>query len=148
MEKAVFAPPPLIALALIGLAFGVSLLLPGLPAARLPLLGTLLMASGTFLGLSALLNFRQHRTTFVPHGEPTALVRLGPYGWTRNPMYLGLSTALLGFAFYFGSLPLFFVPPAFYLIIDRVHIPYEEAKLSHLFDGAYEEYRQRVGRWL
>jgi protein-S-isoprenylcysteine O-methyltransferase Ste14 len=148
MEKLIFVPPPLIALLLVSLAFGLDRLLPKLPAVPLPGLGIVLMASGVFLGASALLNFRWLRTTFIPHGDPTALVTLGPYRWTRNPMYLGLFTTLLGFACYFGKLPLFLVPPAFFLIIDRCHISYEEAKLLGLFGEAYAEFRRRVARWL
>jgi protein-S-isoprenylcysteine O-methyltransferase Ste14 len=148
MEKLVFVPPPIIALLLIGLAFGVDCLLPKLPLLRLPGLGILLMATGFFLGITALLNFRRHRTTFVPHGNPTVLVTRGSYIWTRNPMYLGLFTALLGFACYFGNLLLFLVPLAFFLIIDRHHIPYEEAKLLQLFGDDYGEFRQQVARWL
>jgi protein-S-isoprenylcysteine O-methyltransferase Ste14 len=106
------------------------------------------MAAGLSLGLLALLHFRQRRTTFVPHGEPTALVMAGPYMWTRNPMYLGLFTLLLGFALYSGGLPLFLAPAAFSLILDRAHIPYEEARLSKLFGEAYNEYQKRVARWL
>lgn len=148
MEKLVLVPPPFIALLLIGTAFGLESLVPRLPSFPLPGLGILLMATGAFLGASALQNFRRHRTTFVPHADPTTLVTVGPYLWTRNPMYLGLCTVLLGFACYFGALPLLLVPPAFFLIIDRIHIPYEEAKLARLFGEPYSALRRQVARWL
>jgi protein-S-isoprenylcysteine O-methyltransferase Ste14 len=63
-------------------------------------------------------------------------------------MYLGLFTALLGLAFYMGTLPFWLVPPAFFLIINRLHIPYEESRLTEIFGADYTRYRQRVGRWL
>jgi protein-S-isoprenylcysteine O-methyltransferase Ste14 len=148
MEKLIFCPPPVIALLLIGLGLGLDALIPGLPKLRAPGGGMVLMGSGLFLGLSALASFRVLRTTFIPHGDPAALATCGPYAWTRNPMYLGLCTAMLGLAFYLGHLPLFAVPAAFALIIDRAYIPYEEAKLHRLFGDTYEDYRRRVKRWI
>ncbi len=148
MEKMRLLPPPIVALLLLGLAFLVDRWLPGLPRLRLPTAGLILMAAGFSLGILALHKFRLYRTTFVPHGEPTALVTAGPYSWTRNPMYLGLFTLLLGLALYFGHLPLFLIPAAFFFIIDRAHIPHEEAILAKLFGDKYSDYRSRVGRWL
>jgi protein-S-isoprenylcysteine O-methyltransferase Ste14 len=148
MDKLISLPPPLIALLLVGLGFGLDLLVPGLPALPLPLLGVVLMSVGVFLAVLALLNFRGFRTTALPHGNPSVLVTTGPYAWTRNPMYLGLLTALCGFAFYFGSLPLFVAPPAFFALMNRTHIPYEESKLLGRFGEAYAKYRRLVERWL
>jgi protein-S-isoprenylcysteine O-methyltransferase Ste14 len=148
MEKLIFFPPPAVALLLLAVAFGLDRLLPHLPSVHLPGLGVLLMVSGIFLGLMALGNFRRRRTTFVPHGAPSTLVTEGPYLWTRNPMYLGLLTALLGIACYLGKLPFYLAAPGFFLVIDRHHIPYEEAKLLGLFGEAYAEFRRRVARWL
>jgi protein-S-isoprenylcysteine O-methyltransferase Ste14 len=148
MDKLISLPPPVIALLLVGMGFGLDLLIPGLPALQLPLLGIVLMATGVFLAALALLNFRSFRTTAIPHGNPTALVTTGPYVWTRNPMYLGVLTALCGFAFYFGGLPLFIAPPAFFVLIGQAHIPYEESKLSSRFGEAYAKYRRLVERWL
>ena len=148
MNKMIVIPPPVIALLLIGLAFGLDHLWPGLPRIPLPELGLVLMPTGLTLGLQALLVFRRQRTTFVPHGEPTALVIQGPYLWTRNPMYLGLCTALLGLAGYVGKLPLFLVAPVLFVIIDRIYIPYEEAKLQRLFGDSYSDLLRTVARWL
>ncbi len=148
MNKLVFVPPPVIALLLLALGHGLDLLLPGFPKLSLPLLGIVLMASGAALALMALSRFRQLRTTFVPHGDPSALALTGPYLWTRNPMYLGLLTALSGFVLYLGGLPLLLAPPAFFVLIDRAHIPYEETKLAGLFGEAYAAFRDRTPRWL
>ena len=148
MNKLRWLPPPVVAVLTLGLASLLNLGLAELPRLRLPGLGLLLMATGILLALSALLQFWRHRTTPLPHGESAALVTAGPYLWTRNPMYLGLFTALMGFALYTGPLPLFLAPIAFALIIDRVHIPYEEATLARLFGETYRDYRNRVARWL
>ena len=148
MNKLVRIPPPIIALLLLTLAFAADRNVPDLPPAKLPATGLVLMAVGFALALSALQNFLRLRTTVIPDGEPAALATQGPYGWTRNPMYLGLSTALLGLAFYFGRAPLFFVPLLLFFILGRAHIGLEEATLGRLFGAEYDEYRRRVGRWL
>ena len=149
MHKLVYIPPPVIALTLIGLAFALEFwLLPGLPQYPLPVLGVLLMVPGILLAFSALFGFRREKTTFVPHGEPTTLVILGPYRWTRNPMYVGLLTALAGFAVFLGKPLLYAAPVALFLVLDRVFIPYEEAKLIRLFGESYREYLSQVRRWL
>lgn len=148
MEKLVLVPPPVIALVLLGLAYGLEQALPGLTLLRASPGGFVLAGAGFLLALSALLGFLKQRTTPIPHGEPSALVVAGAYRWTRNPMYLGIFTALLGVALYLGTLPFFLVPPAFVLAIGRIHIPFEEAKLAGLFVAAYEDFKARVPRWL
>lgn len=148
MDKLIFLPPPLIALLLAGTGIGLDHLLPELPSLALPGLGVVMMAAGFFLLISALLSFRSFRTTVIPHGDPSALITLGPYLWTRNPIYLGLTTVLFGFTLYFGGLAIFLAPPVLAGLLGRIHIPHEEAKLSSRFGDAYEAYRQRVARWL
>lgn len=148
MAKLVLVPPPVIALALLGLAYVLEKALPGLTLLHAPLGGFALAGAGFLLAVSALLGFLKQRTTPIPHGEPSALMVAGAYRWTRNPMYLGILTALLGVAFYLGTLPFYLVPPAFVLAIGRIHIPFEEAKLAGLFGAAYEDFKARVPRWL
>jgi len=63
-------------------------------------------------------------------------------------MYLGLLTALVGCALFMGTLPFFLVPWLFFLVVNRVHIPYEETVLEKSFGPAYERYLKRVRRWI
>ncbi|HYE36817.1 isoprenylcysteine carboxylmethyltransferase family protein [Methylocaldum sp.] len=148
MQHIIRFPPPIIALALVGLSFGLDQLAPDIPHLKAPHLGIILIAVGFATSASALFQFRLLRTTFVPTGDPTALVMEGPYCWTRNPMYLGILTALAGFAFFVGSASLFIAPIGFFFVIDRLFLPYEETKLSGLFAESYLEYQRRVPRWL
>lgn len=148
MNKLVLVPPPVVALLLLGLGFGLDALFPALPRIVLPGLGIVLAATGLTLGLLALLRFKEQRTTPIPHGEPSALVLSGPYLWTRNPMYLGLLTAVGGCALYFGALPLFIALPGFFVLVGKVHIAHEEAKLAGLFGEAYAAFKASVPRWL
>jgi protein-S-isoprenylcysteine O-methyltransferase Ste14 len=112
------------------------------------LLGLLLVAGGAGLSSYAAALFSAHATTKNPHGRPATLVTEAPYTFTRNPMYLGLAVVLLGFAIFFGSPVMLLAPIAFYLIIDRMLIPEEEATLEGVFGEEYLDFKRRVRRWL
>ena len=142
-------PPPIIAVCLLGAAGFIHGTLPSLeilPAT--PVGGFVWGASGLSLATLAALQFKALRTTVLPMGSPSKLVTLGAYLWTRNPMYLGVLTTLIGFALFMGTLPFFLVPWLFFLTVNRVHIPYEETKLIRQFGETYERYARRVNRWL
>lgn len=142
-------PPPGIALGLLAGAWLVHQVLPFLDILpSTPFGGLVWAASGLALSASSALQFRKLKTTVLPQGKPTELVTLGAYLWTRNPMYLGLLTALIGVALSMGTLPFFLAPWFFFLIINAIHIPYEEGVLSRKFGPAYERYIQRVRRWI
>lgn len=111
------------------------------------LLGLLLVAAGVGLSSYAAALFSGHGTTKNPHGEPAALVTEAPYTFTRNPMYLGLTAILLGFALFFGSPTMLIAPVLFFLVIDRRLIPEEEATMERLFGEQYLDYKRRVQRW-
>ena len=144
--------PPIIAAACLLTAFAVHSLLPG---ARFPfpfpghqIVGSLVIVTGLLLSSIGIRHFRRHRTTVEPFGTPTALVSTGPYRFTRNPMYLGIVTTLLGIALVVATLPFLLAPVAFFAIINATQIPREEARLTALFGDQYTHYRQRVRRWL
>ena len=148
MNKLFFFPPPMVALLLIWAAYAANRSFPGLEIIPATNGGFVWLASGLALAASAAWQFRQLQTTVLPFGTPTQLATLGAYLWTRNPMYLGLLTTLIGLAFYMGTLPFWLVPPAFFLIINHAHIPYEENKLTNAFGTDYTRYLQNVRRWI
>jgi protein-S-isoprenylcysteine O-methyltransferase Ste14 len=148
IDKLFFFPPPMVALLLIGAARILDPMLSWISLIPASSGGIVWIAAGLALSLSAAVQFHQIKTTVLPMGTPTQLVTLGAYLWTRNPMYLGILTALLGLAIIMGTLPYWLVPPAFFLIINRIHIPYEEAQLEASFGPRYVRYRKAVSRWL
>ena len=85
-----------------------------------------------------------------PHhpDDATTLVTDGLYAYTRNPMYLALTGALVTNAAWLGSLRA--VPPvaAFTAILTTVQIRPEEEALQQRFGDDYREYRRRVPRWI
>ena len=112
------------------------------------LLGLLIVAAGAGLSCYAAALFSGRDTTKNPYGEPSGFVIQAPYTSTRNPMYLGFTTALFGFAIFFGSPLMLLAPITFVVVIDRMLIPREEATMERLFGSQYTDYKNRVRRWL
>jgi protein-S-isoprenylcysteine O-methyltransferase Ste14 len=63
-------------------------------------------------------------------------------------MYLGIVLMLLGVAIATGGVLFYAASLAFYLVIDYVFCPYEEAKLAQTFGNRFTRYRDSVRRWL
>lgn len=111
-------------------------------------IGLVVVAGGVGLMCFAAAIFQARETTKDPYGKPTALVVQAPYTWTRNPMYLGLATALMGLAIFFASIAMLLAPAVFFAVIDRMVIPQEEEKMERLFGQDYIAYKDRVRRWI
>jgi protein-S-isoprenylcysteine O-methyltransferase Ste14 len=111
--------------------------------------GWILVATGAAIIATGMLQFRRAHTTVNPlaPAKASALVSTGIFGFSRNPMYLGLSIALCGWAIVLGSLTPWTALPLFVVVITRLQIEPEEAVLATLFGAAYGEYCARVGRW-
>lgn len=147
-DKLVLIPPPGYALALLGVSQGLNSVMPlGLDLSE-PLTGAVLIAVGLLLAVEASARFLHKRTTPLPTGQPSSLVLEGPYLWSRNPMYLGLLVALIGIAFLLGSPWFFLAPAAFFFVVDRLFVRFEEERLQGLFGPGYAELLGRVRRWL
>jgi len=145
--------PPVLYFGLLLLGFGVHAWWPiplGGPAV-LPLLrwsGLLLVFAGPVLSIFAIREFRRARTGILPIRPAAALVTSGPYGRTRNPMYLGLTASCTGIALFANALaPLVAVGLAALLVRPLIIGP-EERHLEARFGDAYRAYRARVRRWL
>lgn len=138
--------PPIWLLAALGLAW---LLRGGLPRGGVIAgLGWALIAVGVGLMIWAVIVMARHRTTVIPHLQPTALVTRGPFSLSRNPIYLGDAFTLAGFALLCGSLVGLFLVPAFMVAITRRFILAEEARLRDAFGAAFTDWSARVRRWL
>lgn len=87
--------------------------------------------------------------TPVPPNQPaTAIVKEGPYKFTRNPMYLSFMIGFIGLSF-LASAPFMtlFAIPLLYLLDQRVIVP-EEEYLSAKFGETYLDYKKQVRRWI
>jgi len=142
-------PPPAVALACAG---GMKLLswLPGPSMAGLRPGALLLAALGVGIATAGVVSCRRAQTTVNPFRpeEASELVTTGIYGYTRNPMYLGMAVVLLGWATWLASAWALAGIAAFVAYLTRFQIVPEERALERLFGAAFTEYRARVNRWL
>jgi protein-S-isoprenylcysteine O-methyltransferase Ste14 len=143
-------PPPLIYIAgfMVGVALEVAFPIGSLP---LPLaLAAAFIGFAIWLALdgAAMLHFRKARTSMIPMKPSTTLVTSGPYGLTRNPMYVGMAVLYVALALALGVIWALAVVPLVILAVDRLVIAREEPYLERKFGDQYREYKSRVRRWL
>ena len=150
---AVHYPPPLLFLLgivagwLLGRAHPLPLMgAPARPAGALA--GWLLVILGSGLATWAAVTFRGAGTTIFPNRRASTLVTHGPFRWSRNPIYLGLSLGYLGVTFLMNSVWALLFLPLVIAILYLTVIRHEERHLAEAFGIGYDEYRRRVRRWL
>src|SRR5213596_2044744 len=87
--------------------------------------------------------------TPVPERKPTtAIVRTGPYRFSRNPIYLAFSLLQLGLSLWVNSLALLITVIPAVALMWLVVIPREERYLEARFPSEYSPYKVSVRRWL
>jgi len=144
-------PPPAWALIYVVVAAVISGTLgwPKIPGLPIVPLGIALALLGWVTPVWAVVLFRRAGTQINPTSpENKRLVTDGPYGFTRNPMYLGLVIISLGIAVWNGAWPMFLAPVAVFATANWVHIPFEEAKMRRQFGLEFDAYAAKVRRWL
>jgi protein-S-isoprenylcysteine O-methyltransferase Ste14 len=88
------------------------------------------------------------RGTLAPWAPPKRLVTSGPYRFSRNPMYLGVITILLGWWLLWDSRTLLIYALGVACAVNlRVRLA-EEPWAARDFGPEWEAYRARVPRWL
>lgn len=112
------------------------------------ILGWLLIGLAMAIVIAALAIFRSRKTGIYPTQPASEIVSNGPYRFTRNPMYVGMTSFYIGLALLMNLLwPLLMLPIAA-AILERYVIRREERYLREAFGEAYEEYCRRVRRWI
>jgi len=71
----------------------------------------------------------------------------GPYGYTRNPLYVGTYLMAIGAAFAIWNIPFFVFVSFAYAAVYHYIILDEENKLSEIFGENYELYKRSVSRF-
>ena len=87
------------------------------------------------------------RATPLPIDAPKSLMVRGPYRYTRNPMYLALFSALLGWLLLYQTFALLIYAGAVAALVAGFVTRYEEPHLQREFGGEYSEYKAKVPRW-
>jgi protein-S-isoprenylcysteine O-methyltransferase Ste14 len=113
------------------------------------LLGVLVGAIGAGVLATCIWEFAHSgRGTLSPVDPPQHLVVQGLYRYVRNPMYVGVTTILLG-ELLITQAPAFAWYCAGWLVaVNLFIIGYEEPTLRHQFGASYDAYAKSVGRWI
>jgi protein-S-isoprenylcysteine O-methyltransferase Ste14 len=142
--------PPLVYLIslLSGTVIHVALPLRFLPVTLAVPLGVPLVAVAIALFSYSVAKFRAAGTPLPARKPTTAIVRTGPYRFSRNPIYLAFSLFQLGIAIWVNGVCLLATLVAAVALIHSVVIPREEQYLEQRFGMQYLDYKASVRRWL
>lgn len=142
--------PPFVYLGSIGLGLLLRSFWPMqlLPASLGMPIGVMLVLVAGTLFISAVRTFRKAGTPVPGNRSTSTIVRSGPYGFSRNPIYLAFTLLQMGLAAWVNSLAvLLTLVPALALMV-LVVIPREERYLEGRFPSEYLQYKRGVRRWL
>ena len=111
--------------------------------------GMLIVLFGALLAAWCILTFVViGRGTPAPFDPPRRLVANGPYGFVRNPMYVGALFTLAGAALFYQSCSLLLYCAFFGLTLHILVLAYEEPTLRETFGAEYDAYCHQVPRWV
>lgn len=145
--------PPVLFLAALVLGCLLSLWFPIGPGLASPngvglTVGLVFAALGLGLGIFPAKRFHRAKTSVMP-GEPsTALVQEGLFAVTRNPIYVGLILMYFGLSLVLTSVWMLILLVPAVLILHHGVVKREEEYLSWKFGESYQQYVDRVPRWL
>ena len=148
----IIAPPPLIGIVCIGLAYAAEHYkpLPIFPTKNTPqiVVGIALIVIAIGSAVSAARSFIAHGTHPSPYRPTTAIVTTGIYRLSRNPIYIAfllvvLAIGLLANSYWFLGFAVFLALVLHFGVIKR-----EETYLLGKFGDSYRQYCRQVRRWI
>lgn len=140
--------PPLLAGIMLALAVALHRYGPPLPLPRVPVVGWPLLVAGILFGGWARITFTRKTTSLFVGDSASHLVAQGPFQFSRNPMYLGITICCAAFGLVAGSAYYAAAAAVFFVIIATAYVPFEENVLRQKFGNDYEAYCQKVRRWI
>ena len=146
----VIARPPLILFIFIALGIALDWLMPAafLPPAVQYAVGGVLIALALVLAIAAMVCFARAGTNIPTYRPATALVAVGPYRFSRNPIYVAMILLVLGIGVMVDSVWIVALAVPFAVVLRYGVIAREERYLEVKFRDSYRAYRARVRRWI
>jgi len=110
--------------------------------------GLVVLLTGASLVASARILFLRTRQNPVPWTPTPQLIFTGPYRFTRNPMYVGITFVMIGIGLVRDNpwVSAFAVPAL--LVVHLIAVRPEETYLATKFGDPYRAYLARVRRYL
>jgi protein-S-isoprenylcysteine O-methyltransferase Ste14 len=144
-------PPPLVFLLAILSGVGLG----RVRAAEVPIdppiriaLGLVVLAMGVALIAAARVHFARTGQAPAPWKPSPELILEGPFRFTRNPMYVGLTLVTIGLGDALDDLWISAAAPLALLAVHFIAVLPEERYLSEKFGARYDDYVRRVRRYL
>lgn len=143
--------PPLLFVSCLLAGFAVHWLRPlptGLPWLPRMILAAVSLAVAAVFGVGGERALHGAGTNVSPQRPTTAIVTGGIYGYTRNPLYLGLLGVYTALALAADSLWPFALWIVLLPVLSQGIVAREERYLAAKFGEPYQDYMTRVRRWL
>jgi protein-S-isoprenylcysteine O-methyltransferase Ste14 len=145
-------PPPATMLVIAATMWGAAKIQPPMAIESRLRIGLMLALGVVFLvfGIGGVIAFRVARTTINPVqiDRASRVVTGGIYRLSRNPMYVGLTALLAGWAVFLAVPVTGIGPIVFVLFTHHFQILPEERVMAAKFGRDYLDYKQRVRRWI
>ena len=145
-------PPPLVFLG--GILLGVAceyLVVPApVPVGRAisAIGGLVLLIAGLGFMAAARVHFTRTGQSPIPWKPSPSLILQGPYRYTRNPMYVGMTLVELGVGLAANNLWISLFAVLALVIVHFIAVRPEERYLSEKFGESYNDYLTQVRRYL
>lgn len=111
-------------------------------------LGVLLLILGMGSAIIVVRTFIRLKTEVHTFRKPSTLSTDGLFRFSRNPIYLGQTLALIGASILTANPVTFLSPLLFWSFCNFNCIPFEERGLEQIFGQDYRDYKLRVRRWI
>ena len=143
-------PPPFIGLTFIIINYLSTFLFESISFQFQEIISLLILSLGFLIIVTAARLFSRYKTIISPitPEKSTSLVTEGVFGFSRNPMYLGMLLIITSSTIFFATLVGLFLIILFIVIINFLQIEPEEEMMRQLFGAEYEAYSSKVRRWI
>ncbi|MEE9272981.1 MAG: isoprenylcysteine carboxylmethyltransferase family protein [Robiginitomaculum sp.] len=91
--------------------------------------------------------YHKAKTSISPYTKDNAIIDTGPFGVSRNPIYVSMIMMFIGIVLYWNAPAALLLLIPTYLALRYYAIAREEAYLFRRFGKDYTDYQARVRRW-
>ena len=84
----------------------------------------------------------------IPVPAITHIVTTGIFAWTRNPMYLGAITMMVGQALLFGSRGVLYYALVWFAVFNLFEFTFDQPVLMKQLPDVYGNYKKTVPMWI
>lgn len=111
-------------------------------------LGVVLLLLAVCVDLWAMKTLSDCETTILPNRRSSHLVTQGPFGYSRNPIYVANVMLMFGMGLFSMNAWFLVLAPLDAVLTYFLAIRREESHLTALFGYQYENYCRKVRRWI